>query len=137
MLLAGKCKNSVFCVFLFISFFLGTISGVFCFQCLLNEVRTWIRVYCEEVSLGANLNIRSAVFAFVRPFVFMGVFIIHPVGYKIVFPAAALRGFLTSYYISALWIGDCDLCLIILRELVVLPLYFLMAYFVYFRCKLR
>jgi len=129
----SKCKKSVFCAYFFVFFFLGTISGIFCYQLLISSNASLLQQYSGTISSALFEDKCSAVFSAVRPFLVIAVLALFEHGYRVIFPYLFIRAFLSAYTAAALWIGGCDLCVIFLRCMfLVLPLYGI-CYWCYFR----
>lgn len=127
-----KCKKSVFCICFLIFFFLGTISGVFMFCCLLRSTEG--HLFCALDFPGVvSEGVVSVLFSVLRPLSLVALFAFHPRGYAAVFPMIVIRGFLISYCFSAVWFSETAFWPFILKELVVLPLFYCLCRWVYFR----
>lgn len=130
-----KCKNSVFCICFLIFFFLGTICGVLCFRCQMIRNGPWILAFSKELSSSVSpLFVKNAVILF-RSLLLLLAMALLPWGYRLVFPLIALRGFLMSYYFSALWIGECNVLFMVLLETLLMPAYYMMCSWAYFRYR--
>jgi len=122
-----KCKNSVFCVLFFLCYCFGTISGVFVFRVLPCER------FCVTSDAVTNIFSASFLVSCVRPLVVMAIFAFIPVGYRAVFPMVFIRAFLFAFVISAVWNCGGVLWPFLLRCVMILPLYYVLSRWVYFR----
>lgn len=132
-MLSYKCKKSVFCIYFLIFFFIGTICGVFSFCCLMEKNGQWVYRYSGALSAVVYTGFVEYVLTWLRPVLVMLVLSVHPGGYCAVFPLILIRGFLVSYCFCALWVGNCDICIMLLVGLVVLPVYYMFCGRTYFR----
>lgn len=116
-----KCKNSVFCILFLFTFCLGTTSGVFLFRCFLCG-QNYI-----ELAYGLNVVTIKYPLLWLRPILLMSALIIHPEGYRFVFPLVFVRAVLVSYLFSALWVYGLDISTVLLNYLLFLPIYFIIS----------
>ena len=116
----SKCKNSVFCIYFFIFFVLGTICGVFCYRLIIVSNAIAVRDYSRAISGSLFEDPLMAAAAALCPYLAVAVVLALPRCRRFVFPYIAVRGFTMSYTAAALWTGECDLCIIILRSFVLL-----------------
>lgn len=99
----SKCKNSVFCGFLLICFFIGTICGVLLFRLLQTSHSDWTEAYFSALSVSVP---SSGLIAF----------------------AIQLRPLLTVYFLSRLRLGDKVLPVYILFRGLCSAYYFAFAF---------
>lgn len=127
---AHKCKNSVFCVSFLLCFLAGTICGVFCFSCASSSLICW--------QWHIDLNACSApaiglLCSFFRPLLVAAVFGISPLGRKYVWLLIGMRGLLCSYLCCAVIDLHNTFSLVILREFLLLPVFYWLCFWAYFR----
>ena len=123
-MLVQKCKNSVFCVYFLFFFFVGTICGVFCYSLQISSDLDFVSYYSVAISESLFDCSLLSFLAAARPFVFVAFLALTSFGHRFLFLLIAVRGFMTAYTAAALWIGNCDLFLIFIRGLVLLPLFY-------------
>ena len=131
MMSKRKCKNSVFCICFLIFLLCGTISGVFCFRCIWGANNTWLSSYSRSLALSAGTLDIGTCLCLMRPYLVLVLTSFLPRSSSFMFAVVFLRGFLTSYYCSALWCGGCDAALIVLRCAVLLPAFCLLGSWLY------
>lgn len=128
-----KCKKSVFCIYFLILLFCGTISGIFCFRCIWGTDNTWLISYSRSLALSAGILDIGTCLCLLRPYFVLVLVSFLPRSNCVMLVLIFLRGFLTSYYCSALWSGGCEVSQIILRCAVLLPAFFLIGNWLYCR----
>lgn len=130
-MLCDKCKNAVFSVLFFVSFCLGTIFGVFLLRVISKNGSEWLTSYCTVLEQAEALSPGSALFALLRPVMLVFVAGMIPKGYRLLPVLIFFRGCLTAYTASACYITGMTLSLVILRGLVLLPLFYFFCRWVY------
>ena len=116
-----KCRNSVFCVQFLIFFLLGTICGIWFYRCLAELETVWLEPYC---SLLTGASGWSALFSAVRPLIAAWLVWFCPEGYRILPLLIGMRGCLTAYTACAVLRAGLPSGPVILRGLVILPLFY-------------
>ena len=130
-MIAHKCKKSVFCVLFLLSFFIGTICGVFCFRCVSAQMST-LSQYTSFISSNAAFYV-NLLRASLRPLIIVALIGICPAGAKCVWALIIARGFLVTYLCCT--VGCCfgDLLVIYVKELLFLPLFYWLCFWAYTR----
>lgn len=118
------CKKSVFCILFLLFFALGTICGVLFLRCLLTEDVTWLRSYCAELDHSNRSGVLLTLWFLLLPF--LGAFAVGLTPFKDkLFPALFfLRGCFCVYAVGAFYTLGIPLTGILLRNLVLLPIFY-------------
>lgn len=118
------CKNSVFCVLFYVSFFLGTICGVLFLRCMLVNNYLWLSAYCHELQRTAPNSFLLLGWFQLLPFLAAVLIYFLPHKDKL-FPALIfLRGCISAYTVGAYYMLDVPLADILLYSLLLFPAFF-------------
>ena len=131
-MLVNKCKNSVFCVFFCLCFLVCTICGVFCFRCSWVFARGLDTCAVWRIST-VDASMLITVLTWLRPLLIAYALSLHPAGHRFVFFLIVVRGFLLAYLYSSVCFARNDLLLLTAKEIVILPLFYWLCQWAYFR----
>lgn len=135
---SDKCKKSVFCALFFLCFIVGTICGVFAFRCFCPVIVTRNVDLMTPIFFGTSLI--GEIFSLLRPLIFVLVLLWLRASCRVMWFLIFCRGFLISYYFSAVVYCGLEIATIalILKSAALLVFYLLcwQHYFVRngFRC---
>ena len=116
------CKKSVFCILYLIFFFLGTICGVLLVRSFSAAEGPWLVSYCGALSACSAGMWR--LLAWVRPLVLAWLAGLSGFGCRLIPWLIALRGALMAYEAAACCVCGQSPRGVLLRGLVILPLFF-------------
>ena len=131
-MLLSRCKKSVFCILFLLCYFLGTICGVLLFRFLAGANDGWVRRYsaalfCETPD-GWNV-----LFSFCRPLLLAAAAGMLSCGNRLIVWLIVLRGALTAYAAAAAWAAGCSLTPLLMRGIILMPLFFAVCRWAYYR----
>lgn len=127
-----KCKKSVFCVLFLFCFFLGTICGMLLFHGLLGVHDAWITAYCRTLAQLERPNALTFLFFCGRPLLLAFVLGLCPKGWRLVPLLVLARGCLMAYIMSFYAASALPPTSLVLRWLVLLPVFYYMCRWAYF-----
>ena len=122
-----KCKNSVFCILFLVFFSLGTICGSLLISILMRSDLRWLQNYCQALRLSSVHDISTWCLFFARPLLIAYTLSCVSFGDRLVLPYIAIRGCFCSYLFAALYISDCPFTVVLLRELILMPLFYMLC----------
>ena len=125
-----KCKNSVFCVFFLICFFIGTICGAFIFRVLYRLHSAWIVSYSTDLLMGRSVGFFSLLLCFLRPSVLVLVSGSLSFGRRLIPLLVIFRGCCVSYFLCTAFCAGCHISSILMTELMGLMIFFCVCRFV-------
>lgn len=117
-----KCRNSLFGILFLVWFFLGTICGVLLFR-LTGVSGYWVRTYCSLLE-KASAGCASVVWSWIRPLLVAAVLATVSWGERVLPWLIGWRGCLMAFSASACYLGGWDACPVVLRGLLLLPLFY-------------
>ena len=127
-----KCKNSVFCAFLLLCFFAGTICGVLGFRMLLASQNAWTSDYIINCMDGGMSCYVPMFFSRLRPFLILTLVSVFSFRNRIIPLLVLFRGVSVSYLFSAAFCAGCPVLLTAAGFLVFLSAYFWLSCRLYF-----
>ena len=130
-----KCKISVFCICFLFFFLIGTICGVLGCRLMISTNAAIFCCYSKNISNIMCGDFWKLFLSTVRPFAIILVLPFVPSGYRLVFPLVAARAFIATYAAAAFWIGYCDLRLLLLRDMLLFPLFYAVCKRSYFSSR--
>jgi len=120
------CKKSVFSVVFFASFLIGTICGILLFRCSASADPGWIAFYFETVDSCRSSNVFLLLFFWAIPFLAAFVAgLLWP--HRLLPVVVALRGLFFSYYLCARFFSGSVSSHVMLRSVILLPLFYLLC----------
>ena len=119
-----KCKNSVFCVFFLLCFFVGTICGALLFRIFVRLHRVWIEVYCAELFSNEKASYLQLLLSGVRPILLIPIISCFTFGKRIIPFLIMLRGCGVAYLLSAAFCAQCGMFPLILWQFFLLVSFF-------------
>jgi len=129
-MLVSKCKNSVFCAQFLLFFLVGTICGTWLFSCLDAEGFAYWELYGP---LSAESTGWSLMLSVLRPLVIAELACVHPYGYVVLLALVVARGLLMSYAFCAVLHAGASPGPLVLRGVVLLPIFYGLCRFAYDR----
>ena len=128
------CKNSVFSILFLVLFLLGTICGIFLFRAMYVLHAGWITEYGTALMEPSSHGALSCLFALLLPFLLLFLFGILPEGHRLILLLVAVRGCLLCYCLCCCQISGAGFYSVLIRNLFLLPLFFLFSRYVWARC---
>ena len=127
-----KCKNSVFCVFFLLCFFVGTICGTLIFRIIFNLHGAWVGAYYADLYRDGENSFFCLFASCLRPLV--SALLLGSLSYrKRLIPALiALRGCGISYFLCFAICAQCRILPVLVTEITVLAAFFCVCHFLYF-----
>jgi len=127
-MLVSKCKNSVFCAKFLLFFLVGTICGTWLFGCLNAADFVYWELFGTLSGKNAGWSLMLSV---LRPLVIAGLACVHPYGYAVLSALVVARGLLMSYAFCAVLHAGVSPCPLVLRGVVLLPIFYGLCRFAY------
>lgn len=121
------CKNSVFCAFFFVFFFLGTISGILLLQAILSSDCLWLRDYCLLINRSNSPMLLYSVWFFALPFLAAVFIFFMPYKNKLYPILFFLRGCVMSYSIGAHQLLELSYVNMLIFQFLLFPAFFMLC----------
>ena len=125
------CKKSVFSVIFLVFFLIGTICGIFLFRALYYSNAKWLIEYCRALECMYVPGMLYQLLFLLLPFLCVFAAGLTSFCRKLIPGLVAARGMVFSYFICAIITVDFDCRTVFLRNLILLPLFYVFCRYVF------
>ena len=128
------CKKSVFSILFLISFLLGTTCGVLLFRYIHVAHRLWISDYGLLLASVSSAGILLRLLFVLVPFFALYLLGLFSEGFRMVPFLIAVRGCILAYYFSCCYVSGISVRSVIIKNIVLLPLYYYFSGYIWVNC---